>query len=101
MLLTEEQSIKFVERFKENYSQYCPIDEDGKLWIAIIYCENPKAEEEIHRQMWLEEIKKIMWKDSNKKYTHKWWRTESFAEAQCAALRLYCGPTFKEVNKKK
>lgn len=100
MLLTEKQSTKFVERFKENYSQYCSIDEDGKLGLAIIYCENPKEEEESHRQRWLEEIKKIMWKNSNKKYTHRWGRTESFAEAQCAALRLYCGPTFKKVDKK-
>lgn len=101
MLLTEKQTEQYIERFKKNYSQYCPIEKDGRLGIATIYCENPEEEEEKHKQKWLEEIKKLMWKNANKTYVHRGGRKESYAEAQLAALRLYHWPTFRHISEKK
>lgn len=95
MLLTDKQVDEYVKWFRKNYWEYCEIDDDGRLSIPIIYCDNPEEEEKKHRAIWLEEIKKLMWKNANKKYIHKGWREESYAEAQFNALWLYHWPYFK------
>lgn len=100
MLLTDKQIEEYIKWFKENYWQYCPIEKDGRLWVPIIYCDDPEKEEERHKQIWLEEIKKLMGKNANKKYVHRGWIEETYAEAQANALFLYHGPYFKHINEK-
>ena len=100
MLMTEKQTDERLKWFTESYEQYCPKLEDGKLWIPTIYSDNPEETEEKHKQIWLEEIKNIMWKDANKKYTHRWGRTETYAEAQFNSLWLYIWPYFKHISEK-
>lgn len=99
MLLTDRQLEKYIAWFKENYWQYCE-NENGRLWIPVIYCDNPREEEEKHRQIWLEEIKKLMWKNADKTYVHRWGREESYAEAQFNSLWLYHSPIFKSNEEK-
>jgi hypothetical protein len=50
--------------------------------------------------MWLEEIKKLMWSNANKKYTHRGGRTETYAEVQFNSLWLYNWPIFKSNEEK-
>lgn len=60
MLLTDKQVGKWIEWFTENYEQYCDRTPDGRLDIPVIYCEDPKLEEQKHAKLWLDEIKKLM-----------------------------------------
>ena len=100
MLLTDKQTDQYIEWFKENYWQYCPIDEEWRLWIPIIYCENPEEEEKKHKDIWLEEIRKLMWSNADKQYIHRWGRKDTYAWVQLESLWLYHGPTFKHISEK-
>lgn len=100
MLLTDKQTRERADWFIEKYEPYCTRTTDGRLDIPIIYSDNPEQTEKEHADMWLEEIKKLMWSDANKKYTHRGWRTETYAEAQFNSLWLYNWPIFKS-NKEK
>ena len=100
MLLTDKQAREWADWFTEKYEPYCTRTLDGRLDIPIIYSDNPEQTEKEHADMWLEEIKKLMWRNANKKYTHRGWRTETYAEAQFNSLWLYIGPIFKS-NKEK
>lgn len=100
MLLTDKQVDEWVGWFTEKYEPYCARTPDGRLDIPIIYSEDPEQTEKEHADMWLEEIKKLMWRNANKKYTHRGWRTETYAEAQFHSLWLYNGPIFKHISEK-
>ena len=100
MLLTDKQAGEWARWFTEKYEPYCTRTPDGRLDIPIIYSDNPEQTEKEHADMWLEEIKKLMWRNANKKYTHRGWRTETYAEAQFNSLWLYNWPIFKS-NKEK
>lgn len=100
MLLTDKQTEKWVEWFKETYENYCEKDENWRLWIPTIYSDNPEETEKEHMEMWKNKIKELMWRNANKKYTHRWGRTESFADAQFNSLWLYCWPYFKHNDEK-
>lgn len=82
------------------YKDDCTVRLDGKLDIPIIYSENPDETERQHAEMRLNKIKELMWRNANKKYTHRGGRTETYAEAQFNSLWLYNGPIFKHINEK-
>lgn len=100
MLLTDEQAKKFVDWFMEKYKDDCTTKPDGRKDIPIVYSENPKETEKQHAEMWLNKIRELMWKNADKKYTHRGGRTETYAEAQFSSLWLYCWPIFKHINEK-
>lgn len=98
MLLNDKQMEEFVKRHREMYGDTSKETGTGK--IATVYSDNPEDTEELHRQMWLDKITELLWKNANKKYTHRWGRIEPFASAACSSLWLYCWPTFKHNNEK-
>lgn len=100
MLLTDKQVGEWIGWFTEKYEPYCTRTPDGRLDIPIIYSEDPEQTEREHADMWLEEIKKLMWRDANKEYTHRGWRTETYAKVQFNSLWLYNGPIFKHISEK-
>ena len=100
MLLTDKQVEEYIEWFKETYKDYAPIEENWRMGIPVIYSEDPEKTEQEHREMWLKEIRKLMWKNANKKYTHRGGITETYAEAQFNSLWLYNWPYFKHINEK-
>lgn len=100
MLLTDKQAEKYVEWFKKTYKNDAPIEEDWRMGIPVIYSEDPEKTEQEHKEMWLKEIRKLMWKNADKKYTHRGGNTETYAEAQFNSLWLYHGPYFKHINEK-
>ena len=100
MLLTDKQTEKWVEWFKETYGKYCEKDENWRLWIPTIYSDNPEETEKEHMEMWKNKIKELMWRNANKKYTHRGGRTESYADAQFNSLWLYNWPYFKHNDEK-
>lgn len=100
MLLTDRQVDRWIEWFTKNYEQYCARTPDGRLDIPVVYCDNPEEEEKKHAKLWLDEIKKLMWSNANKKYRHRGGRTETYAEAQFNSLWLYNWPIFKSNSEK-
>jgi len=73
-MLTEKQEKFFIEFYKKLYWE--PKDENGNPCIP--HCK--KSEEAKHEQLWREMVKKMLWKDCKKKYTHRWGRTETWEE---------------------
>lgn len=100
MLMNERQTELRIRWFVEMYRDYCTVEEDWRLSIPIIYSEDPEKTEKEHREMWMKEIKHLMWRKANSLYTHRGWRTETYAEAQFNALRLYNWPIFKSITNK-
>ena len=100
MLLTEKQTDQWIKWFIENYKDYCEVLPDGRLGIPVIYSEDPEKTEKEHADKWLVKIKELMWKNWKRKYTHRGWLTETYAEAQFRSLWLYNGPIFKSITEK-
>lgn len=100
MLLTDRQTDEWVRWFIKKYEPHCTRTTDGRLSIPIIYSEDPEKTEKEHADMWLKEIKKLMWRNANKEYTHRGWRTETYAQCQFSALWLYNWPIFKHISEK-
>lgn len=93
MILTDKQAREFVKWHRKMYG-----DTSKETWtweIAVVYSDDPEKTEEEHKQMWMDKIKELLWKNANKKYTHRGWRTETYAEVQFNSLWLYCSPYFK------
>ena len=100
MLLTDKQTAEWIDWFMATYKDDCTVRPDGRLDIPIIYSDNPEETEKQHAEMWLNKIKELMWRNANKKYTHRGGRTETYAEAQFNSLWLYNGPIFKHISEK-
>ena len=101
MLLNEKQTDKWIKWFIKNYKDYCEVLPDGRLWIPIIYSEDPEETEKEHKEKRMKEIKHLMWRKANSLYTHRGWRTETYAEVQFNALWLYNWPIFKSTKERK
>lgn len=98
MLLTDKQAMEFVKRHR---SLYWDTSKATWTWkLAVVYSDDPVKTEKEHKKMWEEKIKELMWKNAKKKYKHRGWATETYAEVQLNSLWLYCSPIFKS-NKEK
>ena len=60
MLLTDEQTKKWIDWFMDMYKDDCTVRPDGRLDIPIIYSDNPEETEKQHHQMWLDKIRELM-----------------------------------------
>ncbi len=87
MLLTDKQVEQFIEWYREFYW-----DTSAETWTWKLpkIC---KEHEELHKQLWKDKIDKLLWKNKNKKYTHKWWREEEYRDVVFNWLWLQFWPT--------
>ena len=72
MILSEKQQIKFIDWYKSIYG-----DTSKETWTWKLP-EIPDEKQEEHIKMWKEFLKQLLWKDCNKKYTHRWGKTEDY-----------------------
>lgn len=96
--MNDKKTMEFVQWHREMYG-----DTSKETWtweIAVVYSENPEQTEKEHMELWKKKIGELMWRDWKKKYTHRGWRTETYADAQFSSLWLYCGPIFKNIKEK-
>lgn len=100
MLLTDKQVEQWVEWFKETYKNDAPIEADGRMWIPIIYSDNPEQTEEEHKEMRKNKLRELMKKNYDKKYIHRGWREDTYWNAQFNSIWLYNGPIFKWLDEK-
>ena len=100
MLLTDKQTEQWIEWFTETYEEHCTRDADWRLSIPVIYSDNPEETEKEHMKLREEELRKLMKKDYDRWYTHRWGRKDTLWNAQLQALWLYNSPYFKNIKDK-